>query len=196
MMVNYLVDFVNYLKLGCGFVAGYDPGMRFGPARKRRPTESARLILLQRQPERFTTARLDRAMQQAWNKDYDPKRFFSVAIPRDDGALLHAFGAEIAIRYGDYALDWSQLGHETLPYWAAHTSHAMLDYRCGKTPDPATRRQMYRGLAMLAAELASEQTVGFCFPFEQVLLPHSVEVLEAFRGRGPLDPFILQPLAE
>jgi hypothetical protein len=172
----------------------YDPAMRISPARKRHPPGNARLILLQRQSERFTTARLDEAMQQAWNKEYDPKQFFSVAIPNDDGAVLNAFGAEIAIRYFDYALDWKQLGHAALPFWAAHTAHTTLDYRCGKAPDDATRRRMYRGLGMLASELASEHTAGFCFPFEQVVLPHSVEVVGAFRARGPLDPYELESL--
>ena len=174
----------------------YHPGMHLAPGKKRHSTEGVRLILLQRRAERFSADRLDKAMQQAWKKEYDPQEFFAVAIPHDDGGILHAYGAEIVIRYRDYAIDWKQLGRDAMPFWAEHTAHTMVDYRCAKRPTTDTRRQMYRGLAMLACELASLHTVGFCFPHEQVLLPHSVEVLAAFRTRGPLDPLALESLSE
>ncbi len=180
-----------------GVPFGYDFPMRVLAPKRRRSPEGVRVLLLQRQVERFSAARIDRAMQHAWKKEYDPQQFFSVAIPHDAGAVLHAFGAEIAIRHSEYALDWKAVGHdEALPFWAAHAGFSTLDYRCEKAPEDPTRLRMYRGLGMLAAELASEQTAGFFFPHEQVLLPHSEEVVDAFRDRGPLDPFDLEELAE
>jgi hypothetical protein len=160
----------------------YHPQMRFPVSKRRQSTEGARLLLLQRHVERFSAARLDRAMQQAWNKEYDPKEFFSVAIPHHQDAVLHAFGAEISVRHSDYALDWKHLGHGSLPFWAEHTGFSTLEYRCAKAPDDASRLRMYRGLGMLSAELASQQTAGFCFPLEQILLPHSEAVMHSFRA--------------
>lgn len=189
-----MFDFVNYLILYLPPPLHYHARML--PRPKRRPrAEGATLRLLQRQLERFSGARLDRAMQQAWRKEYDPKEFFSVAIP-DHGAVLHAFGAEIAIRHNAYPLDWKSLGDAPLPFWAAHSACTILEYRCPQKPEDETRRRMYRGLGMLAAELASPHTAAFFFDCEQVLLPNSVEVLEALRAPGPLDPHNLESLAD
>jgi len=165
---------------------------------KRKPkrrTTGVSLFLVQRQLDRFSDAHLDRAMQDAWHKEYDAKEFFSVAIPQEHGAIIHAFGSEISVRHFDYQLDWKRLGDGPLPFWAAHTAFTVLDYRCPDEPDDMNRLRLYRGLAMLASELASENTAGFLFPLEQVLLPNSEDVIKAFRARGPLNPFDLELLA-
>jgi hypothetical protein len=165
-------------------------------SKTRRKRPGASLILAQRKVDRFSDAQLDRAMQNAWHKDYDPQEFFSVAIPQEHGAVIHAFGTEIAVSHFDYPLDWSQLGEGTLPFWAQHEGFSVLDYKWDRDPDPTTRTRLYRGLCLLAAELASEDTAAFLFPAEQVLLPNSVAVSAAFRGKGPLNPLQLASLAE
>jgi hypothetical protein len=162
--------------------------------RRKRPCVS--LILAQRKLDRFSDAQLDRAMQHAWHKDYDPKEFFSVAIPQEHGAIVHAFGTEISVSHYDYPLDWSRLGDGKLPFWAQHEAFSVLDYKWDNDPDATTRSRLYRGLGLLAAELASEDTAAFLFPAEQILLPNSAAVSEAFRGKGPLDPIKLVSLAE
>lgn len=166
----------------------------FGKPRRR--TTGVSLFLLQRRLDRFTDAQLDRAMQKAWKKEYDPKEFFSVAIPHEHGAIIHAFGAEISIRHFDYAADWKRLGEGKLPFWAEHEGFTVIEYLCPQgEPDDLRRLQMYRGLSMLTAELATEDTAAFFFPLEQVLLPNSEDVAKAFHARGPLDPFDLESLA-
>ena len=168
---------------------------RMFAAKAKRRSNGVSLFVLQRRLERFTDVRIDRAMQSAWKKDYDPAQFFSVAIPHNDGAIIHAFGAEIAIRHFDYAADWKRLGDGALPFWAEHSGFSVFEYRCEGEPERPQRLQMYRGLSMLASELASEFTAAFFFPLEQVLLPNSEEVAKVFRSRGPLDPFQLESLA-
>jgi hypothetical protein len=170
--------------------------MRFFGQRKRRRTTGVCIFLAQRHLQRFTDAQLDRAMQDAWHKEYDSEQFFSVAIPQEHGAIIHAFGAEIAVRHFDYPLDWKRLGDGPLPFWAEHKAFTVLDYKCPEEPDDAGRLRLYRGLGMLAAELASEDTAAFLFPLEQVLLPNSVDVLAALRARGPLSPFELEHLGD
>lgn len=166
---------------------------KIGSAKRKRQQYGAALCLLQRQLVRFSDARLDRAMQAAWRKEYDPQEFFSVALPQNGDAIIHAFGAEIEVKHLEYAIG---AGDEPLPFWAKHTGHTMLLYRCGQDPDDAARPRMYRGLAMLAADLASVETAGFYFPHEQVLLPNSLQVNQAFRGKGALNPFALESLAD
>lgn len=164
--------------------------------KKRRKRTSVSIILAQRKLDRFSDAQLDRAMQDAWHKDYDPQEFFSVAIPQEHGGVIHAFGTEISVDHFDYPLDWSRLGDGELPFWAQHEGFSVLDYKWDGEPDPATRFRLYRGLGMLVAELASEDTAAFFFPVEQVLLPNSAAVSEALRAKGPLDPMRLVSLAE
>lgn len=170
---------------------------RWGPPRPREHTDGVQLVLLQRQLERFTNDRLDRAMQDAWHRAYDPKQFFSVALPQGHGATIHAFGAQIAVRHREYPAAWKRPGDGSLPFWAEHSTHTVLEYCCDEgEPDEVQRRQMYRGLGMLAAELASERTAGFFFPIEAVLIPHSEAVIQAFRARGPLNPFDLEQFTD
>lgn len=166
------------------------------PLKPRKKKNAVSLCLMQRRLERFSDARLDRAMQKAWNKEYDPKEFFSVALPTTADAIIHAFGTEIAIHHCDYPVDWLRLGEEPLPFWAQHSSHTVLDYRWDEDPDYPTRFRLYRGLGMLAAELSSPDTAAFYFPHEDVLLPNSDRVAKALRGRGPLNPMDLEPLAD
>ncbi len=169
---------------------------RLFPGKPRRRNTGVSLFLLQRKLDRFTDVQLDRAMQKAWKKEYDPVEFFSVAIPQEHGAMIHAFGAEISVRHFDYPLDWKRLGEGTLPFWASHEGYTDIEYRCPQgAPDDFRRLQMYRGLAMLTAELASDDTAAFFFPFEEVLLPNSEAVAKAFRTKGPLDPVELERLA-
>lgn len=165
-------------------------------AKSRKKKNAVSLCLMQRRMEHFSDARLDRAMQKAWHKEYDPKEFFSVALPSSAGAIMHAFGTEIAVHHHAYPIDWLRLGEEPLPFWAEHLAHTVLDYRWSEDPDYPTRFRLYRGLGMLAAELSSTDTAAFYFPHEDVLLPNSVTVASAFRGRGPLNPFDLEPLAD
>jgi hypothetical protein len=195
-----MIDSVNYSKKTGSYVLASACLMigamlnRLGGRKKPRP-HGVSVFLLQRQLERFSTDRLDRAMQHAWNKAYDAREFFAISIPHDHGAVLRAFGAEIAVRHVDYPLDWKLLGDRTLPPWGAHEGYSVLEYRCPDgPPEDAGRMQMYRGLGMLCAELASRQTSAFFFPLEQVVVPHSVAILAAFRARGPLDPFDLEKL--
>jgi hypothetical protein len=166
-----------------------------GKPRRRPPGVS--VYLLQRRLERFTDARLDRAMQHAWNKEYDPREFFSVAIPQNRGAMIRAFGAEISVQHHDYPLDAIRLGDIELPFWAQHAAYSDVEYICPQgVPEDKRRLQMYRGLAMLCAELASEATAAFLFPAEQVLVPNSEAVARSFRAKGPLDPFALEALLD
>lgn len=163
------------------------------PKKQRRP--GVCLLLLQRHSEHYSEASLDRAMQAAWHKQYDPKQFFAVAIPNQQGAVLHAFGAEISVGHFGYPMDWNRLAGGDLPFWAEHAAFTSLKYHCADAPEESERFKMYRGLGMLAAELCSGDTVAFFFPIEQVVLPNSAEVNAAFRSRGPLNPFDLQELA-
>ncbi len=162
--------------------------------RQKRRTFGVSLFLLQRHLERFSDARLDRAIEDAWHKEYDPEEFYSVAIPQEHGAVIHAFGAEIEVKHCAYPMGWTRVGDGELPFWAEHAAFTMLEYRCPKEPEPAGRVKAYRGLAMLAAELAGDDTAGFFFPFEHLLLPNSLEVNEAFRRKGPLEPKALAAL--
>jgi hypothetical protein len=165
---------------------------RWGPRKSREHPAAVELVLLQRQLERFTNARLDRAIQDAWHRQYDPKQFFSVTHPHGKGATIHAFGAEIAVRHREYPAAWKRPGDGSLPFWAEHSTHTVLEYCCDGEPDELQRHQMYRGLGMLAAELASERTAGFFFPIEGVLVPHSESVVQALRAKGPLNPTDLE----
>jgi len=170
--------------------------MQIPPPKQRRRAGGVSLYLLQRHLERFTDARLDRAIQDAWHKEYDPVEFYSVAIPHEHGAIIHAFGAEFEVKHCKYPMGWTRLGDGPLPFWAEHAAFTMLEYRCDKEPALAERIKAYRGLAMLAAELAGDETTGFFFPYEQILLPNSLAVSDAFRAKGPLDPHALADLKE
>jgi hypothetical protein len=58
--------------------------------RKKSPPEPTgiSILLLQKRLERFSTERLNAAMQRGWHRDHDPQTFFALSIFDGDGALV------------------------------------------------------------------------------------------------------------
>ena len=160
--------------------------------KKKPPVSGISIFLLQKRLERYSTERLNEAMQRVWRKEYDPEKFFALSIFDGEGATVKALGAFFGIRHFDRWLNSKELGDLELPAWAVHAGYSSLEYACpGGIPQGELRHKVYALMGLLCAELLSSETVGILFPEERVLVPNTSEFQKRVRSGLPLDPTLI-----
>jgi hypothetical protein len=161
-------------------------------SKKKLPVAGISILLLQQRLERFSTERLNAAMQRAWRQEYNPQTFFALSIFDGDGATIKVGKAYFTMMHFDHRLTSRELGELTLPDWAAHNAYSSLEYGCpGGVPIGDIRQHLYGFLALLCADLISDRTMGLFFTEEHVLLPTSPEICTMLRSGQNLDPVAL-----
>jgi hypothetical protein len=155
--------------------------------KKNPPASGVSIVLLQKQLERFSTDRLNTAMQLGWRREHDKQRFFAVSIFDGEAALLKLGSAYFTLRHFDRQLNSNELGKVQLPGWAVHGAHSSVGYRCpGGVPRGELRDGMYRLLGLLCAELITPQTAGLFFPEERCLFENTSDLCERLRSGNSL----------
>jgi hypothetical protein len=150
------------------------------------------ILLLQKRLNRFSTEELNLAMQRGWRRAYDPEKFFASSIFDGDGAVLKVGTFYVTMRHFDRRLEAEQLGDLELPNWAVHSGYSSVEYKCPSgVPEGEQRDFMYGFLALLCAELLTENSSGIFFLEERVTIPNDSQFRERLRSGQPLNPHIL-----
>jgi len=122
------------------------------------------ILLLQKRLVRFSTEQLNAAMQRGWRRSYDPQKFFACSIFDGDGAVLKVGTFFVTMRNFDRRLERKELGDFELPNWAVHLGYSSVEYKCqGGVPKGELRDNIYGFLALLCAELLTDQSSGIFF---------------------------------
>jgi hypothetical protein len=161
--------------------------------KKKKPAVSGvSILLLQRPLERFSTERLNIAMQRGWRRQYDPQKFYALSIFDGEGATVKFESAFFTILHVDRWLDPQELGDRELPEWAIHSGHSRFEYKCpGGVPEGELRQKMYGFMGLLCAELITSQTVAIYFVEEHVLVQNNEALSKQLRSGEPLSPAAL-----
>lgn len=161
---------------------------------KKREPEPRRIsvLLLQKRLERFSTERLNAAMQRGWHRDHDPQTFFARSIFDGDGGLLKVGTTYFTVRHFDRRLERNELGDFELPNWAEHSGYSSVEYKCrGGVPEGTEREKMYAFLGLLCTELLSENCSGLFFLEERVAVQNTATLSDRLRSAQPLNPHSL-----
>ncbi len=159
---------------------------------KKPPVSGISIILLHRPLERYSTERLNSAMERAWRQKYDEQEFFALSIFEGGGAVLKVAGTFISILHYDQWVGSKELGDMEIPEWALHTGHSIVEYKCpGGVPEGEVRQTMYGFMGLLCAELLTPQTVAILFADEHVLVQNAPEISKRLRSGQPLNPLAL-----
>jgi hypothetical protein len=150
------------------------------------------ILLLQKRLNRFSTEELNSAMKRGWRRDYDPQRFFASSIFDGDGAVLKVGTFYVTMQHFDRRLEAKQLGDLELPIWAVHSGYSSVEYKCRTgVPEGEQRDFMYGFLALLCAELLTENSSGVFFLEERVAIPNDSQFRDRLRSGRPLNPHTL-----
>ena len=157
---------------------------------KKKPAVSGICILLLQRPlERFTTERLNTAMQRGWRRQHDPQKFYALSIFDGEGATVKFEDLFFGILHVDRRLDPQELGDRELPEWAIHSAYSRFEYKCpGGVPEGEVRQKIYGFMGLLCAELITSQTVAIYFVEEHVLIQNNEVLSKKLRSGKPLNP--------
>ena len=147
------------------------------------------VCLLQRRLERYSTARLNAAMQSAWQRAHEPGRFFAMNID-DEHGLIKFESMFIPIYFHDRSLGDEELDGIELPEWALHTAFCRISFSPGGEglPTKQSRHQFTGFVALLALELANENTGAFFFVEDQAFIAASSLTRAMILERPTFDP--------
>ena len=160
-------------------------------ANKPEPTGIS-ILLLQKRLNRFSTEELNLAMQRGWRRAYAPQKFFACSIFDGDGAVLKVGAFFVTMQHFDRRLETKQLGDLELPKWAAHSGYSSVEYKCPTgVPEGEQRDFMYGFLALLCAELLTDNSSSIFFLEERVAIPNDSQVRDRLRSGQPLNPHTL-----
>jgi len=124
---------------------------------------SLNVCILQRKLERFSSDRLNSAIQAAWHRPYDASSFFGISLD-DEHGLIKAMGMFIPVYYRDRRLDDRELHGMTIPEWADHTAFCQISFVTqGGLTTTADRHKFTGVVALLCLELSSDATTTFFF---------------------------------
>ena len=89
-------------------------------------------------------------------------------------------------------LEANELGDLELPEWAIHSAYSSVEYKCpGGVPEGELRDNMYGFLALVCAELLTDDSSGVFFLEEQVAIRNGPRLRDRFRSGIPLNPHTL-----
>jgi hypothetical protein len=152
------------------------------------------IMLLQHRLERFSTERLQVAMERGWRRQHDPVSFFATSLD-GEGAILKLGKMFITMLYSDRRVGKRELGFRELPLWADHSAHVAVMYKCpGGIPEGEMREQIYGLLGLLAAELLDKNVSAILFLDEQIVLPNTRGLGQSLRSGGPKNPAVLREM--
>jgi hypothetical protein len=141
------------------------------------------ILLLQKRLNRFSTEELNLAMQRGWRRDHDPQKFFASSIFDGDGAVLKVGTFFVTMRHFDRRLETN---------WALHSGYSSVEYNCPTgVPEGEQRDFMYGFLALLCAELLTDNSSSIFFLEERVAVPNDSQVRDRLRSGQPLNPHTL-----
>jgi hypothetical protein len=150
------------------------------------------LLLLQKRLMRFSTEELNSAMQRGWRRSHDSQRFFALSIFEGDGAVLKVGTSYVTMRHFDRRLERAELGEIELPNWAVHSAYSSIEYKCpGGIPEGDEHDKMYGFLALLCAELITDQSSSVFFLEERIAIPNCSQLRQRLRSGQPLNPRVL-----
>jgi hypothetical protein len=156
------------------------------------PVSGVTIILLQQQLERYSTFRLQTAMEAGWRRQHDPVCFFASSLD-GEGAVLKLGKMFITMLFSDRRVGSDELGSKELPIWAAHTAHISLVYKCpGGIPEGEVRDHFYGLLGLLVAELLDQNVSGILFQEEHIVLPNTSELSLSLRSGESQNPTTLE----
>jgi hypothetical protein len=160
---------------------------------RQRPEPSAtgiRILIMQKRLDRFSTERLNAAMQRGWHRAHDTQAFFAKSIFDGDGAVLKVGKSYVTMQHFDRKLGRAELGDCQLPSWAAsHSGYSSVEYKCREgVPEGDDRDRLYAFLGLLCAELISENTFGLFFVEERIAIPNSPVLRDRLRSSQSLNP--------
>jgi hypothetical protein len=164
----------------------------FKRAKPEREPTGVSILLLQKRLERFSTEQLNVAMQRGWRRNYDSQAFFASSIFDGDGAVLKVGTFFVTMRHFDRRLEAKELGDLELPNWAVHSAYSSIEYKCPDgVPEGKLREQMYGFLALLCAELLTDNNSGIFFLEERVAISSDSSLRDKLRCGEPLNPHAL-----
>lgn len=167
---------------------------RFFKRAKPEPTRVS-ILLLQKRLNRFSTEELNSAMQRGWRRSYNNQKFFALSIFDADGAVLKVGTFYVMMRHFDRRLERKELGDLELPQWGDHSGYSSVEYKCPEgVPEGESRDNMYGFLALLCAELLSDNSSGIFFLEERVAIPNDFRLRDNLRSGQPLNPHALAAL--
>lgn len=150
------------------------------------------ILLLQNRLNRFSTEELNSAMQRGWRRNYDSQKFFASSIFDGDGAVLKIGTFYVTMRHFDRRLEAKELGDMELPRWAAHSAYTTIEYKCPEgVPQGESRDMMYGFLALVCAELLTDNSSGIFFLEERVAIQNQPRLRDRLRSGLPLNPKVL-----
>ena len=132
-------------------------------------------MLLQSRLERFTTERLNTAMQKGWGKPIVDGSFFATDLG-GESAILKMNSTFYTITHNERRLGFDELGERNIPEWAMHGGFSALRAAFpGGIPDDSLPL-FYGFLGLILAQLISADTVGLFFLEASTFVPNSEDL--------------------
>ena len=149
-------------------------------------------MLLEKRLARFSTERLNHAMERAWKRKHDPEKFFAVSIFDGDGAVIKVGSSFFTILHFERWVGSGVLGEQELPEWGIHSAYSSIECKCpGGVPEGETRHTIYGFLGLLCAELVTFDTVGIMFAEERIVLQNTPALCKRLRSGDPINPIAI-----
>ena len=147
------------------------------------------ICILQGKLERYSSDRLNAAMQAAWHRPYEPAKFFGTNLDNEHG-LVKFNDFYIPVYFHDRALNNEELNGLSIPSWVDHTSFSKISFAPGGEGLPtAEDRHQFTGLiALLALELANDTTTAFFFVEDQAFIKRDSLTRQVILQAKSFDP--------
>jgi hypothetical protein len=146
------------------------------------------VCILQRKLERFSSNRLNSAIQAAWHHPHNASSFFGMNLD-DEHGLIKAMGMFIPVYYWDRRLDDSDLNGLTIPTWADHTAFCKISFVTGDGLTTTEDRHKFTGvLALLCLELSNDATTSFFFMEDAAFIAKDRLTKQVIFERESFDP--------
>jgi hypothetical protein len=146
------------------------------------------VCILQRKLERFSSDRLNAAIQAAWHRPYNADSFFGMNLD-DEHGLIKAMGMFIPVYYEDRRLDDRDVNGLTIPTWADHTAFCKISFVTGDGLRTSEDRHKFAGaVALLCLELSNEATTSFFFMEDLAFVARDRLTKQTIFECEPFDP--------
>ena len=162
---------------------------RFTRPGEKSPKPGLNICILQTKLERYSTDRLNAAIQAAWHRPYDESGFFGTNLNGDHG-LIKAMGMFIPVYYEDRRLDNRELKGLTIPTWINHTSFCRVSWVTGgEGLTTIDARHKFTGVvSLLCLELANNDTTSFFYIEDKAFVARDRLTKQVIFEHDPFDP--------
>ncbi len=146
------------------------------------------VCLLQGKLERYTTDRLNTAMQAAWSRPHEPSTFFGMSLD-DEHGLVKFNDFYIPVYFHDRRLDNGELRGLPLPSWASHNAFCKISFSPGDgLPTTEDRHQFTAFISLLCLELSNPDTTSFFYLEDEVFITKERLTKQAILTPDTFDP--------